>query len=317
MHFDHELKSIHVHVSTSVGSTTVISLRQATSMAGEESVKQCTDEGDDDPHIKPTAFDMDKVKTTLKQFVRDWSQAGRAERAACYDPVVTAVEKRFPSETHDRRSVSVLVPGAGLGRLAHEFARRGYNCQGNEWSLFMLIASNFVLNRCKEVEDFRLYPWVHQWSNNMRSSDQTMHVTFPDINPSDLAEDVSFSMAAGDFLEVYRTSGVWDCVATVFFLDTAHNIVAYVETIWKILKPGGYWVNLGPLLYHYSEVPGESSIELSYEDLRNVIGKVGFDIEEEKENVKATYTQNPLSMLQYEYRCVFFVVRKPLEASLS
>lgn len=41
----------------------------------------------------------------------------------------------------------------------------------------------------------------------MRSSDQTMHVTFPDINPSDLAEDVSFSMAAGDFLEVYRTSG--------------------------------------------------------------------------------------------------------------
>lgn len=47
----------------------------------------------------------------------------------------------------DRRSVSVLVPGAGLGRLAHEFARRGYNCQGNEWSLFMLIASNFVLNR--------------------------------------------------------------------------------------------------------------------------------------------------------------------------
>lgn len=39
--------------------------------------------------------------------------------------------------------------------------------------------------------------------------------------------------------------------------------------------------------------------------------------QEEKENVKATYTQNPLSMLQYEYRCVFFVVRKPLEASLS
>jgi len=37
----------------------------------------------------------------------------------------------------------------------------------------------------------------------------------------------------------------WDCVATVFFIDTAHNIVAYIETIWKILKPNGYWINLG------------------------------------------------------------------------
>lgn len=37
----------------------------------------------------------------------------------------------------------------------------------------------------------------------------------------------------------------WDCVATVFFVDTAHNIIAYIETIWHILKPGGYWMNLG------------------------------------------------------------------------
>ena len=38
---------------------------------------------------------------------------------------------------------------------------------------------------------------------------------------------------------------VYDCVATVFFLDTAHNVIAYIETIYDILKPGGYWVNLG------------------------------------------------------------------------
>jgi len=37
----------------------------------------------------------------------------------------------------------------------------------------------------------------------------------------------------------------WDCIATVFFIDTAHNIVAYIETIWKILKPNGYWINMG------------------------------------------------------------------------
>lgn len=43
--------------------------------------------------------------------------------------------------------VNILVPGAGLGRLAYELAKRGYTCQGNEFSLFMLFASNFVLNK--------------------------------------------------------------------------------------------------------------------------------------------------------------------------
>ncbi len=40
-------------------------------------------------------------------------------------------------------------------------------------------------------------------------------------------------------------SDTWDCVATCFFIDTAHNVIEYVETIWKILKPGGVWINLG------------------------------------------------------------------------
>ena len=52
--------------------------------------------------------------------------------------------------------VSVLVPGAGLGRLAYEIARLGYVCQGNEFSLFMLFASNFILN--KSVLISRVYP---------------------------------------------------------------------------------------------------------------------------------------------------------------
>ena len=43
-------------------------------------------------------------------------------------------------------------------------------------------------------------------------------------------------------------SDSWDCVATCFFIDTAHNVIEYVETIWKILKPGGVWINLGESL---------------------------------------------------------------------
>lgn len=42
--------------------------------------------------------------------------------------------------------MSVCIPGAGLGRLAFECAKRGYRSQGNEWSVYMLLASNLVLN---------------------------------------------------------------------------------------------------------------------------------------------------------------------------
>ena len=45
-----------------------------------------------------TEFDMDKVKTTVKQFVRDWSDDGKHERDACYKPVLDEIEELFPPD---------------------------------------------------------------------------------------------------------------------------------------------------------------------------------------------------------------------------
>ena len=33
----------------------------------------------------------------------------------------------------------------------------------------------------------------------------------------------------------------------------------------QLLHAGGVWINLGPLLYHYSDIPGENSIEPCYD----------------------------------------------------
>ena len=51
------------------------------------------------------------------------------------------------SSCSEAGKISILVPGAGLGRLAYELARLGYVCQGNEFSMFMLLGSNFILNQ--------------------------------------------------------------------------------------------------------------------------------------------------------------------------
>ncbi|XP_066224070.1 carnosine N-methyltransferase isoform X1 [Saccopteryx leptura] len=258
-----------------------------------------------------STFDMDKLKSTLKQFVRDWCETGKAERDACYQPIINEILKNFPKERWDPSKVNILVPGAGLGRLAWEIAMLGYACQGNEWSFFMLFSSNFVLNRCSEINKYKLYPWIHQFSNNRRSADQIRPIFFPDVDPHSLPPGSNFSMSAGDFQEIYSECNTWDCIATCFFIDTAHNVIDYIDTIWKILKPGGIWINLGPLLYHFENLANELSIELSYEDLKNVVLQYGFKLEVEKESVLSTYTVNDLSMMKYYYECVLFVVRKP------
>lgn len=81
------------------------------------------------------------------------------------------------------------------------------------------------------------------------------------------------------FTQVYTEDNQWDCVATCFFIDCANNVVQFIETIYKILKPGGVWINLGPLLYHFSDLPNEDSIEPSYDAIRDVILGFGFRLE--------------------------------------
>ena len=101
-----------------------------------------------------------------------------------------------------------------------------------------------------------------------------------------------------------------DCIVTSFFIDCAHNVVEYIELIHRILKPGGKWINFGPLLYHFADVPRESSIEPSYDIVRSVIEQTGFEFLREEKNQTATYCQNPRSMLQYTYKCVSFTCAK-------
>ncbi|KAJ2938334.1 hypothetical protein O0L34_g13253 [Tuta absoluta] len=234
--------------------------------------------------------DVEKVQSVLKNIVRDWSSLGAPEREQCYQPILDELEQLFPQDdTSDRREIKVLVPGAGLGRLAWEIAARGFTCQGNEFSLFMLFASNFVLNRCLEANKYTVYPWLHQYVNNLTCEHQLLAVSFPDVRPAKDKPADGFSMTAGDFLKVYTEAEEWTCVATCFFIDCAPNVIEFIERIYAILQPGGYWINLGPLLYHYSDMPTENSIEPPYDILLDIIKDVGFDILKEQSAVKTKY----------------------------
>lgn len=123
------------------------------------------------------------------------------------------------------------------------------------------------------------------------------------------------NMIAGDFVQVYSgrdQEEEWDAVCTCFFIDCANNILEFIEIIFKVLRNGGIWINLGPLLYHFSDIASEPSIEPCYEDLREIIQKVGFKIVKEDLNVKTKYSQDEKCMQQIEYNSVFFVCKKDI-----
>jgi hypothetical protein len=143
-------------------------------------------------------------------------------------------------------------------------------------------------------------------------------------------------MSTGDFCVLYSSSDykeTFDAVATIFFIDTAPNVIRYIEAVRNCLKPGGLWINLGPLLWHQAPksprnnaeddeeqkhthahdagVGDPGSVELTHDEVLALVTHLGFTMEKQESGALETgYISNPRSMLQNTYRPVFWVARK-------
>ncbi|KAF4576216.1 hypothetical protein EYR40_000455 [Pleurotus pulmonarius] len=266
-------------------------------------------------------FDMDKLRSTIKQFVRDWSAEGKEEREQAYAPMKEALLKHFSDiPPAERGNFRVLVPGCGLARLAYDIAKLGFACQANEFSHYMLLPSFHILNRTDQIEKYTIYPYVHSFSNVPNRQAMLRAIRIPDVLPSDLPSGANFSLVAGDFEEIYGeieesedgapSAGHWDAVVTCFFIDTAKNVVNYLRIIHQILAPGGVWINLGPLLWHFeNNNTNDPSIELDLEEVKSLCGEIGFDISNER-TIPTTYCSNSEGMLGYVYETSFWTATK-------
>eukprot|EP00934_Nitzschia_sp_Nitz4_P004972 Nitzschia sp. Nitz4//scaffold64_size103689//73664//75458//NITZ4_004444-RA/size103689-snap-gene-0.131-mRNA-1//-1//CDS//3329556154//4962//frame0 len=285
---------------------------------------------------------VSKVSSVIKSLARDWSADGKAERDMAYGPMIRQIQTYLPmSTTEPVLRPKICVPGAGLGRLALELVRLGYTVQGNEFSLHMLLASDFVLNAGIATPDrpMKLSPWLLESRNVHKGNDPVRLVQIPDVDPWEVlspsdASPPDFSMAAGDFFSIYnhpKEIGQWDCVAASFFLDAVPSLVEHLQLIHRMLRPGGVLVNFGPLLFHWSGPamrPDDRSLEeykdrfshldprylcsidLTYQDVKEIMLKIGFEIVEEKTGIKCLYTADKRSMMNMVYRCVSFVARR-------
>ncbi|KAK9464753.1 N2227-like protein-domain-containing protein [Lipomyces arxii] len=279
-----------------------------------------------------TAFQVDQTRSTIKQIYRDWSSEAASERDICYGRVIRALNNIY--DPGNRASTKVLIPGAGLGRLAYDVACEGYVSQGNEFSYHMLIVSNFILNLTTKVDEFAIYPFIHTFSHTSTASNQVRQVTIPDRCPSTSGSETggNFSFTAGSFTDIYGRPDAgpedkWDAILTVFFLDTAHNVLDYIDVIRRTLKDVSssdedvYWINFGPLLYHFedeqnlSDIGGAAnqdklSIELPLDILVSMVERCGFSVEVLETGITSTYAADEKAMGKWVFESVFWVARK-------
>ncbi|KAG5717403.1 UPF0586 like protein [Termitomyces sp. T112] len=229
---------------------------------------------------RPTDFDMDKLRSTLKQFVRGWSEQGWEEREACYQPMKDALVKHFSDVPLEQRgSLRVLLPGSGLGRLAYDVA-----------SMVLALHAAPIIPHTKSHRLDQQVPVVPICPQLLQCFLATGHAPShpnPRCSSSNLPPGSDFSLVAGDFEEIYGVdtdpnkpqAGEWNAILTCFFIDTAKNIVNYLRVIHRILAPGGVWVNLGPLLWHWeNNNTNDTSVELDLEEVKALARSIGFEI---------------------------------------
>jgi carnosine N-methyltransferase len=292
--------------------------------------------------------DIAKAHSTIRQFYRDWSDEGYSERRFCSDIALQDLKYTLngphPHHTPSEPAPKVLVPGAGLGRLVFDLALAGYNVEGNELSYHQLLASSWILNHAPTKNAYALYPFASTFSNVVSRKDQLRKILIPDVHPGEVSAGAAaqgsllgrMDMTAADFVVLYGDATqqeTFDAVVTVFFIDTAPNLVRYIKTIHNCLKPGGVIVNVGPLLWHFDDrapkmngkdegnVRKDSSkdqgigepgnFELTNEEVLLLVENSGFKIEKQEIlNEGIGYIQNPQSMIQNLYRVSHWIARK-------
>lgn len=170
----------------------------------------------------------------------------------------------------------------------------------------MNLAFRFLVSKTKtfQVNQHVVHPFAHWFSHQRSNSTLFREVRFPDILPR-LAPSSLLQHVEADFLKL---EGEHDFVVTHYFIDTASNIVSTIQKIYSLLKPGGTWINLGPLLWMSG---AQSTMELSLDEIIRLSEMIGFSVHQSsRRTIESEYTRNELAMVRWIYQAEFWIATK-------
>lgn len=185
----------------------------------------------------------------------------------------------------------------------------------NEWSMHMNVGQRYLESR-QEDDTFTVHPFIDGMSHHATTSDMFRGISAPNsrLNSSVL-------LVEGDFNTAFNgKDGHFDVIVTHFFIDTARNLMAYFDTIHRLLGPGGRWMNFGPLLYGTGPF-----VQLSLDEIIAVVEEMGFQFEDLSDECgdvtfpaqkvrskQAEYGFNGRALTRNAYLAQAWLVSKPL-----
>jgi hypothetical protein len=219
----------------------------------------------------------DSAIQILAHLTRDWTKEGLKVRQSIYEWCCEQVER---SRSKAKQGARILVPGAGMGRLAYDLSQMGHHVEANELSPSMAAAASAVLR--DKVTGF-LHPYLLDGLTNEVDANRRYDMAeFPDVEiQGNTASFASLSYTVGDFVgtqdDFYylQRLGSFDAIVTCFFIDTAHNIYEYLGMLEVLLKPKvGIWVNVGPVQWHPNAI-----LRPSVDELKDLMKDLGWKIQ--------------------------------------
>lgn len=253
----------------------------------------------------------DEAVQIIAHLTRDWSKEGAILREE-----FSWIEEqlwRYHYETiQSTESVisPILVPGAGIGRLAFDlafaqdkerssdsFKSYPFAVEAMDNSIVMAAAAHhlFHIHNTGNVTDdnipsnqgqTKIYPFVSDsLSNEVDTQRRWDSAKIPEQSVIDQLRSVhdqhphqrpKLSYTVGDFVTTYSSPskhGQYGSLVSVFFIDTATNIFEYVWTIRNSLRHEGVWINFGPVQWHRN-----AQLHPTTNELRDIIEAAGFEV---------------------------------------
>lgn len=243
------------------------------------------------------------IENGLSCFIRDWAWEPCTERE-----VATTTTTLFSlAEEYAADLDSVFVPGAGTGRFAREAARRYDECYALDSSFQMVNDFYNVLAGEVVIHEINLHRGVARSEDVVRERRLSF---FPRSNDPSALKPLPDNLCffVGDALAPPFPDRFFSTVMCIYFIDIV-PIRAQVEQAARLLKPGGLFLNFGPLRY----IKGDINDMLSGEEILAAFEDAGFDILA-SDVVTNSQFADTVGLTQIESRNFVFAARKRLPA---
>ncbi|CAD5111214.1 DgyrCDS546 [Dimorphilus gyrociliatus] len=242
----------------------------------------------DEESLEFFKYDFSRYNYVLKLIARDWSENYRFEREEWFNPIINELSEAF--DRNDRENVKVLCIGDELLRLALEISRKGFLVEGVMEDILKISVIS-QMNKLTDKNVFCIYPFINDWNNLLTDFGQIKPIRFPDttfetegstIVDDDYLKDEP-SVIAARFLADYAptvSQEKVDAATTCGYFNLSKNVPLLISTIHHILKPGGVWINNGPLNNDYDPdyQANSESAHMDYDEVKSALTKQGFEI---------------------------------------